>query len=580
MSRNIAICTLGTKYVHATLAPFCLAAGIKQYLPEHYHRVRIVEATINQPLCEVKKSIVDANPVVAGFSCYIWNINQTLELCRELKREIPELIIILGGPEVSPRAGEVLECNPEVDYVLTGEGEESFPRLIEALLSQKNKVGILSSQAGSEIPGLCGRLSEGGVYQSAPSLLEKPAPSPLSAGYSEAARGRIAYFESSRGCPYSCAFCLSGGREKTRYFDLDRLLPELLQLAASGPRTIKFVDRTFNANPAHANRILSFILDNYQDRIPDGLCFHFEIAGDILGEETFSLLERMEPGAVQLEIGIQSFNEKTLEAVNRKRDTSLLRANIARLVSMGNMHIHIDLIAGLPHENLESFAESFNKAYDLGAQMLQLGFLKLIHGSAMRDMPRIYPCEYDKNAPYQVRSTPWLTEKDFEILRRVEEALDKVYNSGRFNLTAEYLLEASQLTPFEFYCGLGIAAERAAMSRRVPLDDYTAFFRDYASGLANVDPELLRDCLVRDRLSTNSSRGLPPALDRRDSRIPKLSRWIESNSELAPKKGVRWSIAILYGANKLCFADYSPENKNPVTGRYALREIPLSEQGL
>ena len=183
------------------------------------------------------------------------------------------------------------------------------------------------------------------------------------------------------------------------------MFADLIKLANSNARTIKFVDRTFNANSSHANKIFRFILSSYGKEIPSGTCFHCEIAGDILNEETFSLLEQMPIGAIQLEIGIQSFNEKTLDAVKRKTNTNTLQSNIKRLVSMGNMHIHIDLIAGLPFENLDIFIESFNKAYELKAQMLQLGFLKLLHGSEMRNNPNDYPCEYDKLAPYEVKNS-------------------------------------------------------------------------------------------------------------------------------------------------------------------------------
>lgn len=566
MEDSVALCVLGSKYVHASPAPWCLAAGIKAYAPELSHLVRIVEATINQPITDVLEQIIAQKPAVVGFSCYIWNIEATLTLCTLLKQKLPHVLIVLGGPEVSYCAKEVLQASPQIDYILAGEGEESLPAFLRA---------VFAANKPEQIAGLCGRCEDGTIYETMPCILSSMVPSPLEFGYAEAVKGRIAYIETSRGCPYNCAFCLSGRCSKPRYFALDTVLQDILRLANSGTRTVKFVDRTFNANPAHANRILRFIIDHYGKEIPQGVCFHFEIAGDILREETFALLAQMPLGAVQLEVGIQSFCEKTLEAVNRKTDTALLQANIKRLVAMGNMHIHIDLIAGLPYENLAVFAESFDKAYGLGAQMLQLGFLKLLHGSAMRSEPETYPCCFDEHPPYEVRSTPWLSEQDFALLHNTEQALDRVYNSGRFRRTADYVLSVSGQTPFAFYTGLGTALHEAGVHRNIPLDDFTAALQNYCTSLPNVDSETLRDHLVRDRLSTNSTGRLPPCLHRQDARMTKIIKHLSANPATAPEKGVRRGIAILYAANTVCWADYAPDEKNPVTGRWALHEMPL-----
>jgi anaerobic magnesium-protoporphyrin IX monomethyl ester cyclase len=576
VEETVVLCALNTKYVHVSPAPWCLAAGVKAYAPELYGRIRIIEAHINQPTAEVLEQIVAARPAVAGFSCYIWNIDATLDLCRELKRALPDVVIVLGGPEVSYCAKDVLQNNEEIDYILAGEGEESFPAFLRTLFGCGNPNPI-PEEARHAVAGLCGRSPDGTIYESSPCVLDGITPSPLSAGYAQAIRGRIAYFETSRGCPYSCAFCLSGGCGKPRFFELNGLFDGLLRLANSGVKTIKFVDRTFNANAAHANRILRFILEHYGKDIPAGVCFHFEIAGDILREETFGLLEQMPPGAVQLEIGIQSFCEKALEAVNRKTNIALLQSNIRRLVDMGNMHIHIDLIAGLPYETLEIFAESFNKAYALGAHMLQLGFLKLLHGSAMRSQPQNYPCEFDEKAPYEVRCTPWISAEDLRLLHHTENALERVYNSGRFRQTAEYVLKASGKAPFEFYTGLGAASRNAGLDSGISLDDYTAFFQEYCAALPGVDMETLRDNLVRDRLATNSTGGLPPCLRRDDELLARAVKRLSQAPETSPKKGVRRGVALLYGAKAVCWADYDPAKRNPVTGRWKLNEIPMDK---
>lgn len=571
---TVVLSVLNAKYIHASPAPWCLAAGIKAFAPELYHLVHIVEGTINQPHGEVLENIVDKAPGVVGFSCYIWNIDATLALCTALKQALPQVMIVLGGPEVSYCAQEVLQKNGQVDYVLAGEGEESVPRFLRAVF-RHHQPALLTEEEKHGIGGLCGRHGDGSTYENPPCVLSGAVPSPLTAGYSHAIEGRMAYLETSRGCPYSCAFCLSGRCSAPRFFPLEGVFQDLLSLASSGTRTVKFVDRTFNANAAHANGILQFILTHYGKEIPHGICFHFEMAGDILREETFALLAQMPAGAIQLEIGVQSFCEKTLEAVNRKTNTAILQANIRRLVAMGNMHIHIDLIAGLPYEDLTQFADSFNKGYGLGAQMLQLGFLKLLHGSTMRSQPQVYPCTFEEKAPYQVRTTPWLSPQEFDLLHHAENAVDRVYNSGRFRLTAEYVLLASGQTPFAFYTGLGEAMKKAGVGWRISLDDYTAILQGYCASFNNVDDETLRDFLVRDRLSTNSTGRMPKCLFRQDTRVAKVTKKLSEHPATAPKKGVRRGLALLYGANTVCWADYAPEEKNPVTARWEIHEMPL-----
>ncbi len=575
MEGAVVLSVLNAKYVHASPAPWCLAAGIKAYAPEFYDRVRVLEYTVNQPFADIIKQIVSVAPAVVGFSSYIWNIDATLALCAALKQALPELITVLGGPEVSYRATDVLKSNTQVDYILAGEGEESVPAFLRVVLAQ-SRSEHLPIEVQQRIAGLCGRRADGTIYEGEPCALNMHVPSPLTAGYAEALQGRIAYFETSRGCPYSCAFCLSGRCSVPRTFELDAVLKDLLRLANSGTRTVKFVDRTFNAHAAHANHILQFILTHYGNDIPTGTCFHFEIAGDILREETLELLRQMPVGAVQLEIGIQSFCERTLEAVNRKTNTAILQANIRRLVAMGNMHIHIDLIAGLPYEDLTVFAEGFNKGYALKAQMLQLGFLKLLHGSAMRSHPQAYPCDFDRNAPYQVRATPWLSEQDTELLHHTEHAVNRVYNSGRFHLTADYVLRVSGQTPFDFYTALGFWAHNAGVHAYTSLDDYTAVLQEYCASLHTVDDQTLRDYLVRDRLSHNSTGRLPPCLHRQDALVAKVTKRLAASPATTPRKGVRRGIALLYGAQAVCWVDYCPEERNPITGRWVLHEMPLS----
>lgn len=571
MDGTVVFCVLNAKYIHFSPAPWCLAAGVLAYQPHMYIRVHIVEASVNEPIADVLKRIVDAAPAVVGFSCYVWNIDATLELCSLLKQVLKGVLIVLGGPEVSYCVKDVLKNNTQIDYILKGEGEESVPKFLSTIFEGKQ---LISEQEQQSIPGLCGRCADGSIFEGEAQVCNV-IPSPLTAGYAGAIQGRMAYFETSRGCPYACAFCLSGRQDKLRLFPLDGVFQDLIRISNSGTKTIKFVDRTFNANMNHANQILQFILLQYGKEIPHGICFHFEIAGDILREETFALLAQMPLGAVQLEIGVQSFHEKTLDAVNRKTDAERLQANIRRLTAMGTMHIHIDLIAGLPHEGLAEFAQSFNKGYALGAHALQLGFLKLLHGSTLRNNAQTYPFEYHENAPYEVRATPWLSQHELTSLHHMADAVDRVHNSGRFSLSVAYVIHASGLTPFAFFFGLGYAGHQANLHHKISLDEYTAFLLRYCSSLPNVDATKLRDLLVRDRLSSNATGRLPQCLYRQDNQFAKVMKSMAKKPETAPKKGVRRGCALLYTTQSVCWADYIPSEKNPVTGRWPLHEISL-----
>lgn len=556
---SAALCALNAKYVHSSLAPWCLLAGVRAFAPQI--DAHVVEGTVNEPPETVLERIASGAPDVVTFSCYLWNIRQTLALAEQLKRRLPGVWIVLGGPEVSYCAADVLSENPAVDFVLSGEGETSVPALLSCLAQGK-------APRADEVPGLCTR-----EHTAPPCVLSGEVPSPYTPEYLKALNGRIAYLETSRGCPFTCAFCLSGRCGTPRYFELKGVYENILVLANSGAQTVKLIDRTFNANPRHANAILRFLLSHYGKEIPAGVCFHFEIAGDILTEETMALLAQMPLGAVQLEIGMQSFCEKTLEAVRRKTNTEKLKANIRRLVAMGNMHIHIDLIAGLPYEDVPTFAESFNTAYALGADMLQMGFLKLLHGAAMREEPQTFPCKFRKAPPYEVLSTPWLTADELAMLHGVEDALERMVNSGRFHRTADYFLERTGLTPFDLFQTIGKAAHEAGVDGHgIPLDEYTAFLLETAPRLwSSVTREALRDVMVCDRLESNATGRLPLCLHIAD---PALGQTVKRLAALSPPRpGVRRGAAILYTERQAVYVDY--ENKNPKTGRFALRRVDL-----
>ena len=536
------ICCINSKYIHSSLAPWYLLAGCRRYAPEL--DVEVVEGTINENMSVVIDRIVATAPDCVGFCCYIWNIDYVNKVAEAVKSFLPNCIIILGGPEVSYNTKELL-CKSYIDYCIAGEGERPLPELLRCI----------NAGVECEFEGVCSK-----EYSSSPYIFCDEPVDPYCDEYFETLNGRIAYIETTRGCPYSCAFCLSGRGEKPQSFPLGKVKENILKLSNSGTKTVKFVDRTFNANADRANEIISFIIDHSNIDIPNDVCFHFEIAGDILKSDTIELLGSARKGLFQLEIGLQSFNEKTLCAVNRRTNIERLCENIKKLVSLGNMHIHIDLIAGLPFEDINSFEKSYDLAFSLAPNMLQLGFLKLLHGSAMRNVDYPYPCRFSKSAPYEVISTDWLNEMEIRHLHLLEDVTDRIVNSGRFKFTLKYALAVSGKSPFNLLSEL--AEFIGNKTYRISLDEYT--YKIYNFLLKYTDKDTLRDTLVCDRLCSDSSGNLPEFLKVYDDRLRYAKRDID---ECDPKRsGVKRAYALLKSRNAVVYVDY--DKKDKITGRY------------
>ncbi len=574
MDYNVIICMLNSSYIHSGLAPWCLMSGIKKYGSDRIC-AKVLESTINEKSEKILSEILQYKPSVIGLCCYIWNIEKIKPLIKELKTALPSCKIVLGGPEVSYCAEKVLTENPLADYVICGEGERPFALLCDALL------GECSKEALSSIPGLCYRF-ENGIHISDAHIEKCEVPMPYDEGYLESLDGRISYIEGSRGCPFSCAYCLSGRCGNVRYFDIAKTKENIIRLANSGTKTIKFVDRTFNADKKRAIEIWEFIASQYGKAIPRGVCVHFEIGGDLLSEECFSVLQRMPAGSIQLELGIQSFNEKTLKAIKRKTDTERLSANIQRLISLGNMHVHIDLIAGLPYEDFESFRESFNKAFELRANMLQLGFLKLLHGADMRENPEKYPCKYCSTAPYEVISTPHLTEDDMRKLKLVEHANDKISNSGKFSHSFGYILNTLDKTPFDILLEFGTYYNKH-VEKTVSLFELSEIYYNYFSSYTQINPDTLSDMMILDFFSHSRYGKLPSFLKRQDKCIKAVLEYLSKNPKSKKKDGAVRSAAILHTRPVAVYCDSAQtpeldkEFKNPVTKKYELHFINLSE---
>ena len=551
MKFKAVICALNSKYIHSSLAPWCLYTAFKERGIQQCE-CRVAEGTINEKTENIYNRITEEKPDVVAFSCYIWNIGRVLEIAEELKES--GVIIALGGPEVSYRQRDILENYSFVDYVLSGEGEEIFPELVASL----------ADETDIDIKGVSLR-KDGKIIVSDGEFIDfDKTASPYCKEYFESLGNRIAYIESSRGCPFSCAFCLSGRCGKVRFIPLERVKSEMVLLSEMGATTIKFVDRTFNCNPKRALEILSFIKEEYGKKIPDGVCFHFEIAADILTQELFEVISQLPVGAVQFEVGIQSFNEETLKKINRKTNVDIVESNVKRLLSFGNCHVHIDLIAGLPLEGYDSFVSGFNRAYKIKANMLQLGFLKILYGSPMGEDKESYPCIYSCEAPYEVISTPYITEEELNKLRICENETDRLYNSGRFSRTLEYVTRFTE--PFDSFFGFGEFLISKSQTGSIPLDKYTCFAYEYFSLIRGVDKMRLRDLMLLDRISTNNSDVIPSCLKVADCRLGKLKKMIADGSVK--------SVAILYSENIAIYCDYS-ENRNPVTGQWNIKKIDV-----
>lgn len=582
---KIVITSLSSKYIHSSLAPWYLLAGIREYssFGDRYD-VKICEGTINEKVGAVYERIAAENPDVVGVSCYIWNIDMVYELTALIRQRLPNCKIVLGGLEVSYNSTEVMSLHPEIDFVICGEGENPFAVLCDYLYEVDNLEESEYKKTNLSQYGIATRE----VSNAEPFVTDELPPTPFGKEYFESLNSRIAYIETSRGCPFRCAFCLSGRCGGVRFWPIERAKQEILLLSHSGTKTIKFVDRTFNANKDRAYELWKFIIESRKvtKEIPEGVCFHFEVAGDLLDEKALKLLKTAPVGLIQLEIGLQSFNEETLRAINRKTNIERLCENIKALLSFGNMHIHIDLIAGLPKEDLESFKESFNTAYGLKPHALQLGFLKLLHGADMREDPKKYPCTFSDKAPYEVVSTPWLTQEDVRILKGVEDICDRVCNSGRFVRTINYLdVICKGIKPFDFYDAFARYLNRVSgedfSGVGVSLDNYTELFWEFLREYDSMTPEvqldfkIIRDLLVTDRLTTNASGRTPDFLKVEDERLRKVKVYLEQSKEFKPPKATRRGIAILYSTSQVLFVDYT--EKNPVTGMYDARYIDLEE---
>ena len=443
---KILLAACNAKYIHSNLAVY----DLKAYSSDYDKEVLLREYTINQPKDEILKDIYGSGADVVCFSCYIWNISFVRELIRDLVKILPKTAFWAGGPEVSYDAEKFLTEMPEMTGVMVGEGEKTFHDLLEFYIDGKDSL--------EEISGIAYRTGDKIIHNGWRELMDLSA-IPFVYEHLEKFENRIIYYESSRGCPFSCSYCLSSIDKKLRFRDLELVKKELQFFLDHRVPQVKFVDRTFNCKHEHAMTIWKYILEH-----DNGVTnFHFEISADLLREEEMELMSQMRPGLIQLEIGVQSTNPETIRAIHRHMDLKKLEHCVNRVHSFRNIHQHLDLIAGLPYEDYDTFHQSFNDVYQMKPDQLQLGFLKVLKGSLMQKEAEVYGIVYKEKEPYEVLSTNWLTYGEVLKLKMVESMVEVYYNSGQFWHTLEYLVPFEK-DAFTFYEKLGSFYEKKGYS--------------------------------------------------------------------------------------------------------------------
>lgn len=489
---RILLVAVNAKYIHSNLA----LLSLKAYASKYKESIKVKEYTINHYQDYILGDIYKEKPDFIGFSCYVWNIDVIRELALEVHKVLPHAKLWFGGPEVSFDGLSIMKESSYLSGVMVGEGEQTFLELMEYYL--EDKVSL------KEVKGIVYRNQEDGEIvatgtRSIMNLSEVPFPyedwEPLT--------NKIIYYESSRGCPYSCSYCLSSIDKKIRFRSMDLVKEELSVFLKRKVPQVKFIDRTFNCNRGHALEIWKFIQE-YDNGITN---FHFEISAHLLGEEELNLLGSLRPGLVQLEIGVQSTNPQTLAAVNRNMNQEQLSYAVKRIGEGQNIHQHLDLIAGLPFEGYQSFRKSFNEVYALKPDQLQLGFLKVLKGSVMFEESKDYGIVYKGKGPYEVLYTKWLSYEEVRRLKVVEEMVEVYYNSGQFRNSIGFLEHFFE-DSFELYQGLGdyyvkmglLERSHSRVSRYEYLEAfYISYVKDYLEEFREI---MVYDLYLREKLKS------------------------------------------------------------------------------
>lgn len=447
---NVICTTLNAKYIHTNLAIRLL----KAYAAPEY-TIQIKEYIVKDPTFNIVSDLYQSNSDVIGFSCYIWNIEATIKVINLLKKVNPSLLIVLGGPEVTYDTEEWMAKIPEVDFIVIGEGEYTFKMLLNE---------IKQSSDFGKVPGLAYR-KEGKVVTTPQTnkldLRDIPSPYRIPEDLPQLSK-RITYFETSRGCPFTCQYCLSSIEVGVRYFEREKVKEELRFLMANGAKTIKFLDRTFNISRSYALEIFRFLIDEHTP----GTVFQFEITADIMRPEVIEFLNKEAPeGLFRFEIGVQSTNDRTNQLVKRKQNYSKLTRTVMMIKEGGKIDQHLDLIAGLPEEDYASFRKTFNDVFEFRPEELQLGFLKMLRGTGLRHQAQEWGYTYMDYSPYEILGNNVLPFSDIVKIKQVEDILEKYWNDHRMDTTMEYLISSVFPTPFDFFQDFGSFWDKQGWSK-------------------------------------------------------------------------------------------------------------------
>ena len=549
---KILLAACNAKYIHSNLAVY----NLKSCSGEYSSRVVVKEYTINQIRDDILKDIYLEQPDVICFSCYIWNISFVRELVPDLKKILPQVEFWAGGPEVSYDAVEFLKKNPAFFGVMVGEGEETFHELAGYYIERK-------PETLSGIRGVAFRDENKGrdiVHTGWRELMDL---SKVPFAYSNLTefKNRIIYYESSRGCPFSCSYCLSSIDKKLRFRDIELVKKELQFFIDNKVPQVKFVDRTFNCKHDHAMEIWRYITEN-----DNGITnFHFEISADLLRSEELALMKTMRPGLIQLEIGVQSTNPQTIKAIRRTMDFEKLKGIVEQIHSFGNIHQHLDLIAGLPYEGYDSFHKSFCDVYALRPEQFQLGFLKVLKGSHMMEMTGEYQILYKDREPYEVLSTAWLTYGEILRLKMVESMVEVYYNSGQFKNTLVFL-EKYFDDPFRMYEALGRFYEKKGYSEisHSRMRRYEILM-EFAGEQKEIPSEALSDVMLLDLYLRENLKSRPSFAS--DQKPYERQIWDYRKAKKIPKTA---HIEVFRDGKKLLF-DYT--DRDPLTNNAQLTDI-------
>lgn len=549
---KILLAACNAKYIHSNLAVY----NLKSCSGEYSSRVVVKEYTINQIRDDILKDIYLEQPDVVCFSCYIWNISFVRELVPDLKKILPQVELWAGGPEVSYDAVEFLKKNPAFFGVMVGEGEETFHELAGYYIERK-------PETLSGIRGVAFRDENKGrdvVHTGWRELMDL---SKVPFAYSNLTefKNRIIYYESSRGCPFSCSYCLSSIDKKIRFRDIELVKKELQFFIDNKVPQVKFVDRTFNCKHDHAMEIWRYITEN-----DNGITnFHFEISADLLRAEELALMKTMRPGLIQLEIGVQSTNPQTIKAIRRTMDFEKLKGIVEQIHSFGNIHQHLDLIAGLPYEGYDSFHKSFCDVYALRPEQFQLGFLKVLKGSYMMEMTGEYQILYKDREPYEVLSTAWLTYGEILRLKMVESMVEVYYNSGQFKNTLVFL-EKYFDDPFRMYEALGRFYEKKGYSEisHSRMRRYEILM-EFAGEQKEIPSEALSDVMLLDLYLRENLKSRPSFAS--DQKPYERLIWDYRKAKKIPKTA---HIEVFRDGKKLLF-DYT--DRDPLTNNARLTDI-------